>query len=50
MRMSAAPYSSQNRLAIINRDPTPLDSLADFIHRGAIGEFFSKLNPLLSDG
>jgi len=37
-------------LAIINRDPTPLDSLADFIHRGAIGEFFKELNPLISDG
>ena len=37
-------------LAIINRDPTPLDSLADFNYRGAIGEFFRGLNPLLSDG
>ena len=37
-------------LAIINRDETPLDELADFIHRGAIGEFFEKLNPLVSDG
>ncbi|MBI2358417.1 MAG: Sir2 family NAD-dependent protein deacetylase [Deltaproteobacteria bacterium] len=37
-------------LGIINRDPTPLDSLADFNYRGAIGEFFTKLNPLLSDG
>ncbi len=36
-------------LAIINRDETPLDELADFIHRGAIGEFFEKLNPLVSD-
>ena len=36
-------------LAIINRDPTPLDSLADFNYRGAIGEFFKELNPLLSD-
>jgi NAD-dependent deacetylase len=36
-------------LAIINRDETPLDELADFIHRGAIGEFFEKLGPLLSD-
>jgi NAD-dependent deacetylase len=35
-------------LAIINRDPTPLDDLADFSHRGAIGEFFAKLNPFLS--
>ncbi len=37
-------------LAIVNRDPTPLDSMADLIHRGAIGEFFSQLNALLSDG
>lgn len=37
-------------LAIINREATPLDSLADFNYRGAIGEFFGKLNPLLSDG
>ncbi|TAJ97570.1 sigma factor regulator FecR [bacterium] len=36
-------------LAIINRDPTPLDSLAYFNHRGAIGEFFRELNLLLSD-
>jgi len=37
-------------LAIINRDPTPLDTLADFTYRGAIGEFFQELNPLLADG
>jgi NAD-dependent deacetylase len=37
-------------LAIINRDPTPLDSLTDFNYRGAIGEFFRELNPLLADG
>lgn len=36
-------------LAIINRDATPLDSLADFNHRGAIGEFFQGLNLFLSD-
>lgn len=35
-------------LAIINRDPTPLDNLADFNHRGAIGPFFAALQPLLS--
>ena len=34
-------------LAIINRDETPLDSLADFVHNGAIGEFFRELNTLL---
>jgi NAD-dependent deacetylase len=37
-------------LAIINRDETPLDELADFNHRGSIGEFFTKLNPRLADG
>lgn len=37
-------------LAIVNRDPTPLDELADFVHNGAIGEFFKQLRPLLSDG
>jgi len=36
-------------LAIINRDDTPLDELADFAHHGAIGEFFAKLHPLLID-
>lgn len=34
-------------LAIINRDPTPLDDLADFNHRGAIGPFFTALKPKL---
>ena len=36
-------------LAIVNRDETPLDDLADFIHRAAIGEFFERLRPLLID-
>jgi NAD-dependent deacetylase len=36
-------------LAIINRDQTPLDDLADFIHRGAIGNFFATLNALITD-
>jgi NAD-dependent deacetylase len=36
-------------LAIINREQTPLDELADFVYQGGIGEFFGKLNPLLSD-
>jgi NAD-dependent deacetylase len=35
-------------LAIINRDETPLDELADFVHHGAIGDFFRQLNSLLS--
>jgi NAD-dependent deacetylase len=34
-------------LAIVNRDPTPLDSIADFIYRGESGEFFTRLVPLL---
>lgn len=37
-------------LAIVNRESTPLDELADYNYRGAIGEFFTKLNPLLADG
>jgi NAD-dependent deacetylase len=36
-------------LAIINRDETPLDEVADFTYRGAIGQFFETLNPLLTD-
>ena len=36
-------------LAIINRDETPLDELADFIDRGGIGNFFTTVNPLLTD-
>ena len=36
-------------LAIINRDETPLDELADFIHYGPSGHFFEQLNPLLID-
>lgn len=34
-------------LAIVNRDPTPLDDLADFVHNGTIGEFFERLMQLL---
>jgi NAD-dependent deacetylase len=30
-------------LAIVNRDPTPLDDLADFVFHGASGEFFVQL-------
>jgi NAD-dependent deacetylase len=36
-------------LAIINRDETPLDEVGDFTYRGAIGQFFETLNPLLTD-
>ena len=36
-------------LAIINRDPTPLDNIADFVHNGAIGEFFRQLQPLRAE-
>lgn len=37
-------------LAIINRDPTPLDRMANFVHHGEIGEFCRTLSPLISDG
>jgi NAD-dependent deacetylase len=36
-------------LAIVNRDPTPLDDIADFIHNGAIGNFFNQLRSLSFD-
>jgi NAD-dependent protein deacetylase/lipoamidase len=36
-------------LAIINREETPLDDLADFIHHGAIGEFFGRLKAMVLD-
>ena len=36
-------------LAIVNRNPTPLDDIAAFVHNGAIGEFFRSLNSLLAD-
>ena len=36
-------------LAIVNRDPTPLDDIADFVHNGAIGDFFKQLSFLTLD-
>jgi len=37
-------------LVIVNRDPTPLDDIADFVYRQPIGKFFSELLPLMADG
>jgi NAD-dependent deacetylase len=37
-------------LAVINREPTPLDEYADFVHQGSIGEFCQRFNVLISDG
>jgi NAD-dependent deacetylase len=37
-------------LAIINREPTPLDEYADFLHQGAIGEFCQRFGALIADG
>ena len=37
-------------LGIVNRDPTPLDDMADFLYHGGIGEFFTKLKPALTHG
>ncbi|HEX9879783.1 MAG TPA: Sir2 family NAD-dependent protein deacetylase [Candidatus Binatia bacterium] len=36
-------------IAIVNRDPTPLDPMADFTHRGEIGAFCRELSPLIAD-
>jgi NAD-dependent deacetylase len=35
-------------LGIVNRDPTPLDDLADFVHHGPIGAFFETMKSLSS--
>lgn len=37
-------------LAIINREATPLDDYADFVHHGAIGEFCGKFGEMIADG
>jgi NAD-dependent deacetylase len=37
-------------LAIINREPTPLDEYADFAHHGAIGEFCAWFGEMIADG
>jgi len=37
-------------LAIINREATPLDEYADFVHQGAIGEFCQRFSALIADG
>ena len=36
-------------LAIVNRDETPLDDIADYIYHGGIGEWFEQLGSLLTD-
>ena len=38
----AAKYHGAN-LVIVNRDPTPLDEIADHVLRGSIGEVFSAV-------
>ncbi len=37
-------------LAIVNREPTPLDDMADFYYRGPIGEFCHEIGQLIADG
>lgn len=37
-------------LAIINREPGPLDDVADFVHHGAIGEFCAQFGEMIADG
>ena len=37
-------------LAIINRETTPLDEYADFVHQGPIGDFCQRFNMLIADG
>jgi len=35
-------------LAIVNREQTPLDDVADYVYHGGIGEWFQQLTPLLT--
>lgn len=37
-------------LAIVNREPGPLDEIADFVHHGAIGEFCGRFGEMIADG
>jgi NAD-dependent protein deacetylase/lipoamidase len=37
-------------LVIINREPTPLDEYADFVHHDAIGEFCGRFGEMIADG
>jgi NAD-dependent deacetylase len=37
-------------LAIINREPTPLDEYGEFVHHGAIGEFCARFGEMIADG
>jgi NAD-dependent deacetylase len=36
-------------LAIVNREETPLDDVADYVYHGGIGEWFEQMRPLLTD-
>jgi len=37
-------------LVIVNREPGPLDEIADFVHHGAIGEFCARFGEMIADG
>lgn len=45
-----AAKRSDALLAIINREPGPLDEIADFVHHGAIGEFCARFGEMIADG
>jgi NAD-dependent deacetylase len=50
---SALPLEAKQagaRLAIVNREETPLDAAADVVVRSGIGEFFEQLEAALRDG
>lgn len=37
-------YYNGNKLVLVNKTPTPRDSIADLVVQGSIGEIFSQLN------
>jgi NAD-dependent deacetylase len=50
---AAFPVLAKRRgalLAIVNREPGPLDGIADYLYHGAIGEFCGRFNVLIADG
>ncbi len=47
--LPALAKESGARLVIINREPTPLDGIADLVIRGAIGEVVQQLHDSLAN-
>jgi NAD-dependent deacetylase len=49
-QLPALAKESGARLVIINREPTPLDEIADVVIRGAIGEVIQQIDDFVASG